>query len=208
MPFIELLPISGAAVSVVDQRGLQVSVAASDDVAARLEELQFDLGEGPQFDCVRSGKPVLVSDVNDALGIPWPMFQRGASSLAVGAIFTLPLRMGAVTVGAVTLHRERPGPLTGQELLEATTLAAAITGVAVERAFHAIYRDEDDETVHHPGIRRDVHQATGMILVQLDISATEAFARLQARAFSMGTSVQAVALDVLEHRLDFSDLPD
>jgi hypothetical protein len=52
--------------------------------------------------------------------------------------------------------------------------------------------------------RREVHQATGMILVQLGISADEASLLLRAHAFSSGRSVKEVANDVVERRLDFS----
>jgi hypothetical protein len=46
-PFVSVLPIAGAAVSVLSARIGQSTVSATDDTARRLDELQFDLGEGP-----------------------------------------------------------------------------------------------------------------------------------------------------------------
>jgi AmiR/NasT family two-component response regulator len=47
-----------------------------------------------------------------------------------------------------------------------------------------------------------------MILVQLGISATDAFARLRAYSFAAGRPVTDVARDVVERRIDFTVLPD
>jgi hypothetical protein len=61
------------------------------------------------------------------------------------------------------------------------------------------------ESALMPALRREVHQATGMILVQLDTSATVAYSRLQAYAFANGQSVQAVAHDVVTGKLTFTN---
>jgi AmiR/NasT family two-component response regulator len=58
-----------------------------------------------------------------------------------------------------------------------------------------------------PALRREVHQATGVILVQLDTTATIAFSRLQAYAFAQGQTVQSVSHDVVTGELTFEDLP-
>ena len=59
-----------------------------------------------------------------------------------------------------------------------------------------------------PAMRREVHQATGMILVQLDTTATIAYSRLQAYAFANGRTVQDVARDVVRRHLSFRSLPE
>jgi hypothetical protein len=57
-----------------------------------------------------------------------------------------------------------------------------------------------------PALRREVHQATGMVQAQLDVSATEAFARLRAHAYRTDRPIEDVARDVVSRRLDFSTL--
>ena len=56
-----------------------------------------------------------------------------------------------------------------------------------------------------------VHQATGMISVQLDSDLTVAFVRLRAHAYFTGRRLSQVARDVVERRLRFepdTDNPD
>ena len=49
--------------------------------------------------------------------------------------------------------------------------------------------------------RAEVHQATGMISVQLEVSAAEALVRLRAHAYAEGRTLRDVAADVVGRRL-------
>lgn len=62
-PFLDLLATTGLAIAVLDQLDKTSVVHASDDTAAQLEELRFDLGEGPLFDCFTTTRPILIPDV-------------------------------------------------------------------------------------------------------------------------------------------------
>jgi hypothetical protein len=52
--------------------------------------------------------------------------------------------------------------------------------------------------------RREVHQATGMVLAQMHITPAEALLVLRGHAFASGRTVLEVAADVIDRRLDFS----
>jgi ANTAR domain-containing protein len=59
-------------------------------------------------------------------------------------------------------------------------------------------------TVEFDGMRYpEVHQATGMIIVQLGTSPEIAFARLRAHAFAHNRQLRDVARDVIARRLRF-----
>ena len=58
-----------------------------------------------------------------------------------------------------------------------------------------------------PASRREIHQATGMVLVQLDTTATIAFARLQAHAFANMKTLQQVAHEVVSGAFAFDATP-
>ena len=61
--FLSSLPVSGASVTAMSASGSRMSLCSSGAVAARIDELQFELGEGPQNSVLRSGKFVSVPDV-------------------------------------------------------------------------------------------------------------------------------------------------
>ncbi|TAL42936.1 MAG: ANTAR domain-containing protein [Salinibacterium sp.] len=207
-PFIEQLDITGVSISVFDDAGRQSTICASDDLAARLDELQFELGEGPHWHALRTGEPVLVAALTNEPDANWPIFDAAVRDLPVGAIYAFPMFMGAVTVGVIDLYRSNPGVMDARDITLATTLTHRVARGAVQEALHSATDDSIVDVPSAPAMRREVHQATGMILVQLGITATEAFHRLRAYAYANDRAVQEVARDVVTRRLDFSDLPE
>lgn len=202
-PFVELLPVTGASISVFDGGGRQSTICASDSIAARIEELQFALGEGPHWETLRTGTPTLVPHLIGAVHGRWPIFGAAVAELEVGALFAFPLSIGAVVVGVVDLYRTSAGELGAGALMTAASLAGMVAGPATRRAIDSAADDDPQTEAPTPEMRREVHQATGIILVQLDITATDAFFRLKAHAFATGRPLQDVARDVVARRIDF-----
>jgi hypothetical protein len=207
-PFLELLPITGASISVFDDGGRQSTICASDAVAARIEELQFSLGEGPHWEALRTGKPTLVPNLTGAVHGHWPIFEAAVAELDVGALFAFPLSIGAVIVGVVDLYRESAGELGARALVTAASLAGTVAEPATRRAISSATDDDPQPEVPTPEMRREVHQATGILLVQLDLTATDAFFRLKAHAYTSGRTLQDVARDVVARRIDFRLMPE
>jgi hypothetical protein len=184
-------------------------------VSVALEDLQFTLGQGPGLEAVATGAPVLVADLREQAA-RWPGFVPGAIELKVQAVFAFPLRIGAISVGVLTAHRAVLGPLTGAQLADALALADAVTLLLLRHA-PGDAGDAGDGARQsgrpRPGwaqpstYRPEVHQATGMISVQLDVSLSEALVRLRAYAYGNDRPIAEVAADVVARRLRFED-PD
>ncbi|MBX0299295.1 ANTAR domain-containing protein [Cryobacterium sp. 1639] len=193
------------AISVFDQNRRATLIQATDDTSRRLEELQFDLGEGPSVDAYARAELVTVANLTDA--DQWPAFLEGAAELTVGAIFAFPLMLGAACTGTVTCYRTLPGTLDTEASDLGVSLCRAIAGPAFRRAIVLADREtpDNEEPIES---RREIHQATGMVLTQLDVSATDALSRIRAYAFSSGYTVQEIAHDVVGRRLNFAQLPE
>lgn len=162
------------------------------------------------MDAFAAGSPVLVVD----LGSPdyaarWPAFTPAALDSGAQAVFALPMQVGAIRLGVLDLYRTRPGPLSPHELVDAFAFADAAVMLLLDGAAGTqpdtadLAWQRDDPTAH----QAQVHQATGMILVQLGVSAEAAFARLRAYAYAHDRRLGDVARDVVERRLRFEPDP-
>jgi hypothetical protein len=94
-------------------------------VSAALDDARFTLGEGPFWEAVAGGSPVLVPDLSSAFSRR-PAFAPAALGLGMGAVFAFPLRIGAICVGALLAHRGAAGPLEVTQLADALALADAM----------------------------------------------------------------------------------
>ena len=84
-------------------------LCCSNPVARQIEDLQYTIGEGPGIDAHATGRPVAEPDLGSPRRIRWPVFAGPAVAAGAGALFSFPLRMGAVRLGALTLYQPRPG---------------------------------------------------------------------------------------------------
>lgn len=203
--FVELVPVSGASITVFRQPGAQSTICVSDGIAEELDQLQFDLGEGPRWETARTGLASVSGDLSTDRHPAWPVFGAAAAQLGVGALFSFPIRLGTHLMGVADLYRRDAGPLGEDATERAFSIARQVAGPAAERASRSA-QAEVQETPDAPALRREVHQATGMILMQLEIEAAEAFSLLQAHAFAHGRTVEDVARDVVLRRLDFREI--
>jgi GAF domain/ANTAR domain len=200
----EVTGLGGAGISLLAGGGVsQGSICSSDPVSARLEQLQFELGEGPCFDAHRSGRPVLEPDLAGSTTSLWLAFNAPAVRAGAGAVFGFPLRVGTSRIGALSLYREASGPLTDQQHTDALVLAdvaaEAILALQAGAPPGAVAAGLDAGA----DFRYVVHQATGMVAAQLDVSMTQALVRLRAHSFGTDRTLDEVAEDVVARRLRF-----
>lgn len=198
------LEMDGAAISLLTASPSRQTLWATDATAQRLEDLQFTLNEGACMEAAASGCPVLVPDLRRSVHVArWPMFAAAVlEQTEAGALFALPLQWGAVNLGVMDLYRRAPGSLNAaqhRDLFSAVdTAALMMLGLRTDPG----HSDWLDPAI---GGRAEIHQATGMVLAQLGIGATDALARLRGYAFTQQRLLIDVARDVVAQRLSFTE---
>jgi hypothetical protein len=200
---------SGAWVVAASSRGPDFVMCVTDQASERLAELQQMLGEGPCHDVLAAAAPVLAPDLRDTESSRrWPAFALEARRTGATAIFAFPLVIGAIRAGVIGLYRNSAGPLSSLQLRDCLLLADTATvllldsldGGAGPAASHDGTRpggQAPDLAVH----RVEIDQATGMLTVQLGVTAAEAFARLRAYAYTEDRRLADVASDIVARRL-------
>ncbi|MET7475975.1 GAF and ANTAR domain-containing protein [Streptomyces sp. NPDC005648] len=206
---LSLLPVaSGLSVSVLGRSsGTGVVLCASDEIAARLAEIQYTLGEGPCMEAARLRAPVFAADLTrPPASRRWPLFAVQAAKAGAEAVFSLPLTSAGNPLGTLDLYRARAGSLSGVHTRTALLVADAVT-LAVIALDHASPDPEGVVTwlTGAESDREEVHQATGIIMVRLGVGAEEALLRLRARAFAQGRTATEIARAVIDRTLDLGD---
>jgi hypothetical protein len=159
-----------------------------------------------------TGTPVLVADLHHSRTAQrWPIFAAAvAEQTDVRALFAFPLQWATVNVGVLDLYRRTPGGLSTAQCRDAIsaseTGALMLLGVRTDPG----HTDADGESGgswldHSPSSRAEIHQATGIVLTQLGVSAPQALARMRGYAFVEQRLLIDVARDVVSRRLQFTD---
>ncbi|AUG75367.1 hypothetical protein CFP65_0400 [Kitasatospora sp. MMS16-BH015] len=197
----ETLGVDGLTVSLATGGERAELMWCTDRAAGRFEDLQFTLGEGPGPEAVRTGAMVLIPDLAQVRADRWPALSMEAAGLDARAVFCFPMGIGAIRVGVLTVVRRLPGLLSDGQVRDAQVLAHALTGRAlgsvVPDANGAVVPADTPDSLLHAV----VHQATGMVSVQLAVPLAQALLRLRAHAYSSGRPLTDISRDVVARRL-------
>src|SRR5687767_15738404 len=103
------------------------SVCTTGPVSDLIEQLQYDLGEGPCVDAYHQDRPVLEPDLAHP-GVPrWLAFTGPAVEAGVRAVFGFPYRVGGVRLGALNLYCDRSVSLTDDQHVDALVMGVVVS---------------------------------------------------------------------------------
>lgn len=197
---VDVLGATAAGMLLSDQRALSV-VASSSRRTHLVELFQLETGEGPCLDCVRTGEPVLVADLETAHA-RWPRFVGAAIDHGFASVHAVPMRLRHETIGALNMFGEQPGAMTAQDVRVAQALAdIATAGILQQRTIRRgeVLTQQLQTALH---TRITIEQAKGVLAQAGSLDMAEAFAALR----SYGRSRQARLVDVAR-RLIAGDVP-
>ncbi|MFJ9152027.1 ANTAR domain-containing protein [Streptomyces sp. NPDC102270] len=142
----------------------------------------------------------------------WPELLPAVRELGVHGVCCFPPGIGAIRIGVLAVLCDGDRQLSQQQYADAVALSAMLTSASL----HGEPRGQEAGVqgfgmgVRQPsGLRRAVvHQATGMVSVQLGVSMEEALLRLRAHVYGNAHPLEEVAEDMVARRLRFSDESD
>lgn len=190
----ELVPGCDHASVMLRQNGDHATVAASDDVAARIDGLERFFGEGPCLDTIEEEIPQVEADLGS--GSPWPaLAPRILESTPVRGVMGFRLLIDEHKVGALNLFADEPGAFDSIAAAHASVLAAfaSITVAAVSRG--------QDIVSLRNGLasNREIGQAIGLLMASESLSADEAFALLRRTSQQVNLKVAELARTIVDN---------
>jgi hypothetical protein len=180
------------------------TISITDNRAARIDQLQFDLNEGPCWDALQQNQPVAEPDVRNHPTNRWPAFLPAAADDGVGALFAIPLRFGPFLLGAVDVYARGPLHVPAAEATAAVTLADAVS----RRILHRLITRRDNYTPIRQLQRRSVHQAAGIVLAHLGLTPTDAYLLIQGHAATRNETTADTADQILTGELRITPTGD
>jgi len=201
-----------AASTGLDAPGVSVSLASGDRLLETVagtsdgrsgDRLQSDLGEGPAHDAHRSGWPVLVEDLETDR--TWPAFGPAAGAIGLRSMFAFPMRRGSVRIGALSLSRRAASGLSEDQHADALVFARLALDLVLALQSENAPDELDERFIDSTANTTGIHQATGVVAVQLGVSVAAALSVLRAHAYAQERSLRDVADDVVARRIRLGD---
>ncbi|WP_405132860.1 ANTAR domain-containing protein [Nocardia sp. NBC_01388] len=206
---VRILPVDEATLALSMPGNRWEVLGAAGDTAARLADAEAATGEGPGPDAHTGGAPVRVPDFGSAVAAGrWPLLAHwDRLPESIGSICSIPLRLGAIRVGFLDLVGAGRVIREVEAYTDALQVADMIATLLLAAVTPPVNSGWDSTGTalgawwEQPISAREIHQATGMVAVQLDSTLAVAYARLVGHAFATGRTLSETAGAVVARRL-------
>jgi GAF domain-containing protein len=193
---VEVVPACDwASVTLRRRRNRTETVAASSDVAVQVDQLQYDLGEGPCLEAAVTGQPRVSNHL--ATSQDWPRWGPRAADIGVHAILGIQLSTAEEVLGALNLYSGTPGAFGHEDLDVADIYATHATN-----ALTAARMSSGLRTALHS--RHMIGVAQGILMQTYELTMEQSFELL--RRYSSHTNTKLA--DVAEYVVTHGALPD
>jgi GAF domain-containing protein len=175
----------------VERAGRGMTVTYSGELAARGDERQYELDDGPCLESLRTGQVVAVADMAEERR--WGRYPERALEAGVHASLSLPLAVGDRGRGALNLYASHPHAFTDSDALAGQTWAGQAAG-ALSVAWRMAEREKAvDHLTQGLATRQVIGQAVGLLMVQRRCTADEAFELLKSASQRSNEKLRNVA---------------
>lgn len=174
-------------------------LACTDENARVLELFELQRQEGPCVDAHRNGMPVVEHDLAESRR--WPSFSGAALEHGFRAVYAFPLRLRSVSVGALNLFRQAPGPADDEDVVTAQAFAdMAAIGILQNRALQEA-RDLAGHLQIALNSRVIVEQAKGILAERLGYDMEHAYQAMRWYGRDNNLQLRVVAAAVVDGEL-------
>lgn len=188
--------VPGTHCGVTLRRDNQVaSVASSDEVALRMDELQYIGGFGPCLEALQTGVRVDVPDMSAETR--WGGYASYALANGIQSSFSLPLSMDGETRGAINLFSARVRGFSESDVERTQAFAdqAATSLTLLLRQADTAWLDQ--QLREALATRAVIDQALGILMGARKITSREAFEHLRQASQSTNRRLSDIATDVI-----------
>jgi hypothetical protein len=186
--------IDHVSISLTAHGGRIQTLAPTDQVAVRLDELQYALRQGPCFEAAMREPWV---QVDDLAGDPrWPAYgPQAASQFGIGSQLAFQFRADPHAQGALNLYASKPHQITVD--------TQQIGAMFAQLAAIALGWSRQDETLSRAlGSREHIGQAVGIIMERYRLDPQRAFSFLVRTSQDSNTKLHDVATALVAQTTD------
>jgi transcriptional regulator with GAF, ATPase, and Fis domain len=180
----------------IDLGGRTYTAVHTDQRTLRVDEEQYDAGEGPCLQASRHRTTVLV-DCDDAMA-RWPRFAAAAREEGIYSFLAAPLFTSEQTLGSFNLYgrSRRAFDSLDAEILD--LLTAAVSRAIGDFARFKSARDAAEAIQRALQTRAPIEQAKGVLMAIHGVDADQAFDMLRQQSQNTNVPVRVIAADFLQ----------
>ena len=200
--------IAVEAVEGADRGGIMVNdrerhlIGNTDDIAAKLQQLEKEVNEGPCYDALHAGESIWTEDIKS--DVRFPAFSKAIADLPVGSSLALPLKVRDETIGSLNFFASETH-VFDDETRELGGLFASRMATGCANTF--LYEERArlvDQLTEALESRNIISAAKGILMEREGCTDDEAFNLLKSASQNANVKLRTIAQGIVEqHNASF-----
>jgi GAF domain-containing protein len=188
--------VDGTGLTLAHEDGQPRWVAVSDAAMELLEQIQYDLGEGPCLAAFAEDRVVAVEDLGSEL--VWDRVAAVVGQLQVRGVLSVPVRLADQPVGTLDVYATQPRAWSTGEV-EALGALAVVTAELVSTGVALANREVEVAQLRQALTSRVwIEQAKGVLAATRGVGPDQAFHQLRNQARSSSRKLADLAQEVVQ----------
>jgi len=158
--------------------------------AVEIDRTQYETGVGPCLDAYRKSETFVITDIDTERR--WPPFTKTAAAHGVRSTLSLPLRVGADSIGALNLYSRSVNGFEVDDAVAGVFAAQAAVLLENARAYWAAHTlsEQLEEALKSRAV---IEQAKGILIARHGYTDEEAFQHLSRESQETNTKLRDIA---------------
>jgi hypothetical protein len=178
----------------VQSGGSATTVASSDARARQVDEVQYQLEDGPCLRAMRTGETLYVEDTSGPES--WGGYSPRAAANGIGSSYSLPLAAEEIT-GAMNFYATSAHAFGNAEIRRAEQFAAGASAALALSARQASSAQLSTQLQEALASRAVIDQALGIVMAQERCTSAQAFAILRQASQNRNVKLRDIASQIV-----------
>ena len=188
---LEAVGCDFAGVVFVHRKDQIETAAATDEIVAKLESMQMEVGEGPDLSVLEDRTSVIVADTHTEQR--WPIWAEHVAAVGIRSLLSVRIYTDEETIGTLNAYARQPHAFDVDDEGVAHVLARhAAVALRTARKIENLWLAVD--------ARKRIGQAQGILMERFNLTADQAFAVLLRYSQDNNVKLRAVADRLVETR--------
>jgi transcriptional regulator with GAF, ATPase, and Fis domain len=186
---------SGSSVTLLDEHGTPSTAVSTSELVDRVDQRQYEVGEGPCLDAARKMRQNLV-DLREA-DDRWPDFTENATKAGFKSFLATPLMAGGEGIGALNLYSIDDDGFDRLDTAIVDVFAAQASVALANAQVYARCRSLTEQLTEAMASRAAIEQAKGALMATQKVDEDAAFDLLRQQSQRSNQKLRDVAVALL-----------
>ncbi|MDQ3767465.1 MAG: GAF and ANTAR domain-containing protein [Actinomycetota bacterium] len=171
-------------------------VGATDEIAAEVDRVQYEVGEGPCLSSMADQATFKIDDISSDR--QWPKFAAAAVDKGVNSLLAFVMQISDQSLAALNLFARKPNAFTQEDVRSGAVFASHAAYTLANAQTHETDQQKAQQLEEALATRGVISNAVGILMAQEGVNRDDAFSILRNTSQTLNMKLKVIAEGIVD----------